>query len=636
MAGRDLTSEQQVEIWKKLHELQAAFPYTATGLCFFAQVIINTLIVGKPDLNRMQADILKFLLTGNKYRMVMAQRGQAKTTLTAIYAVFMLIHFPHYRVVIFSQNSKRAKEIAGWIIKIFYAMPILSFMLPDKYSGDRASIEAFDVHWALRGSDKSPSVACYSIESGAQGARADIIIADDIESLQNSRTMGGREILMDSSLEFESINQFGSIIYLGTPQSTESIYNWLPGRGYQVRIWTGRYPNPAQMAYYGDRLAPIIRRDIEDHPELQYGGGLDGSLGQPTCPEMYNNDTLNEKEMTQGKAKFMLQFMLNTGLSDADRYPLRLSDCVVANFSVQQGPVMPIWASGPQTLWQTAPKYGARNSDRFYFPMAVSYDMGQFERTVMFIDPAGGGKNGDETGYAIIKLHGTTVYLWEAGGVKGGYGIPELEALVQIAKRSNCKEVFIESNYGNGAHIAAIKPYFERDWPVTIEGVHSTGQKELRIIDNLEPVMSTHRFVVRQEVVQADWDSIQQYPADMRMAYSLFHQMANITREKDCLRHDDRLEAVAAAVAVVVENLDYDQLKQVVQRQVKQQQRFFDIIRDPKAMVEYMTNMTLGITADAAMDVSRGFQKLGNRFSGALGSASTKAGKALGRRSWGG
>lgn len=89
------------------------------------------------------------------------------------------MHLPHYRILVFSQNGKRAKEIAGWVIKIFYAIEVLDLLLPDTYAGDRSSIEAFDVHWCFRGDDKSPSVACYSIESGAQGARADLILADD-------------------------------------------------------------------------------------------------------------------------------------------------------------------------------------------------------------------------------------------------------------------------------------------------------------------------------------------------------------------------------------------------------------------------------------------------------------------------
>lgn len=624
MAGQFLSNDDQVVKERQMVELREEFPFTVEGLCYFAQVIINMTIVGNPNLNRMQADILKFLFNGHKYRMVMAQRGQAKTTLTAIYCVFMLIHRPHYRIVVFSQNSKRAKEIAGWIIKIFNAMEILEFMRPDKYAGDRASIESFDVHWYFRGTDKSPSVACYSIESGAQGSRADIIIADDIESLQNSRTVGGRDWLMEQTLEFESINQFGDIIYLGTPQSVESIYNWLPSRGYVIRIWTGRYPTVDQMDYYANKLAPIISLDMERDASLRVGGGLDGSMGQPTCPEMYDNDLLNEKELAQGKAKFMLQFMLNTGLADADRYPLRLSDLIVSPFSKERGTVMPIWCQNSSCVWEGAPKFGTRKTDVFYYPMQVTYDMGAFERTVMYIDPAGGGKNGDETAYAIIKLMGTCVYIYDIGAVAGGYGEEALSLLVAAAKNAECKEVFIENNYGNGAHVAAIKPFFERDWPVMLEAVQESGQKELRIIDVLEPVLSTHRLIVRPEVVEKDLATIQGYSADKRMSYSLFYQLANITREKDCLKHDDRLDALAGAVRQIVESLDYDQLKVVMQRQIKQGQRWQKLMSSPTQMVDYFTAMTLGVSSEVALGAQSLSRKIGNRFGGGCGKSRRK------------
>ena len=615
MSGQYLSVNDKVEREQKIVELREMFPNTIEGLCFFAQVIINMTIVGDNNLNRMQADILHWLFLGHKYRMVMAQRGQAKTTLTAIYCVFMLIHKPHYRVVIFSQNSKRAKEIAGWVIKIFNAMDFLDFMRPDKYAGDRASIESFDVHWYFRGQDKSPSVACYSIESGAQGSRADLIIADDIESLQNSRTVGGREWLMEQTLEFESINQFGDIVYLGTPQSVESIYNWLPSRGYQVRIWTGRYPTLPQMEYYGDRLAPILVNDMQGNDRLREGGGLDGSMGQPTCPEMYDNDLLNEKELAQGKAKFMLQFMLNTGLADADKYPLKISDLIVSSFSKHKGQVMPIWCEGSASLWESAPKFGTRKTDVFYYPMQVEYDMGSFERTVMYIDPAGGGLNdGDETAYAIIKLMGTCIYIYDIGAVKGGYSPEALTTLVSAAKNAECKEVFIENNYGNGAHVAAIKPYFERDYPVQIEAVQESGQKELRIIDVLEPVISTHRLIVRPEVVQRDMDTVQGYNTGVRMNFSLFHQLSNITRDKGCLKHDDRLDALAGAVRQVVEDLDYDQLKVVMQRQVKQGQRWTKVMSSPTMMADYMTAITLGVSSEVALGAQNASRRLGNGF----------------------
>ena len=173
--------------------------------------------------------------------------------------------------MIVSQTAKRAEEIAGWVIKIFRGLDFLEFMLPDIYAGDKASIKGFEVHYTLRGSDKSPSVACYSIESGMQGARADIILADDVESLQNSRTAAGRALLEDLTKEFESINQYGDIIYLGTPQSVNSIYNNLPARGYQIRIWPGRYPTLEQEACYGDFLAPMIIQDMMEDPGLRLG-----------------------------------------------------------------------------------------------------------------------------------------------------------------------------------------------------------------------------------------------------------------------------------------------------------------------------------------------------------------------------
>lgn len=227
-----------------------------------------------------------------------------------------------------------------------------------------------------------------------------------------------------------------------------------------------------------------------------------------------------------------------------------------------------------------------------------------------------GGKNdGDETAYAIIKLMGTCIYLYDIGFCKGGYQEEDLMKLVMACKNADCKEVFIENNYGNGAHVAALKPYFEREWPVILEPVQESGQKELRIIDVLEPVMSTHRFIVRPEVVVKDLESIQAYSAERRMSFSLFYQMANITRDKNCLRHDDRLDALAGAVRQVVENLDYDQLKVVMQRQIKQGQRWHTIMSNPSMMVDYMTSLTLGVTGEAALNISSRAQKLGNRFS---------------------
>ena len=107
-----------------------------------------------------------------------------------------------------------------------------------------------------------------------------------------------------------------------------------------------------------------------------------------------------------------------------------------------------------------------------------------------------------------------------------------------------------------------LKPYFTKSYPVTLEEVRHSKQKELRIIDTLEPVMNQHRLVIDREVIQKDYDSIQKYPNDIAQRYSLFYQMTRITKDRGALAHDDRLDALAMATAYWVEQMagDADEL----------------------------------------------------------------------------
>lgn len=594
MAKARESQQEALARWEQLRELQEAFPYTVGGLLSFAQVVINTLITGNPDLNRVQADILKFLFSGNKYRMVEAQRGQAKTTIAAIYAVFRIIHEPHKRIMIVSQTAKRAEEIAGWVIKIFRGLDFLGFMLPDIYAGDKASIKGFEVHYTLRGSDKSPSVACYSIEAGMQGARADIILADDVESLQNSRTAQGRALLEDLTKEFESINQYGDIIYLGTPQSVNSIYNNLPARGYQIRIWPGRYPTIEQEACYGDFLAPMLMQDMMDDPNIRFGYGIDGTQGAPTCPEMYDDEKLIEKEISQGTAKFQLQFMLNTRLMDADRYPLRLNNLILMSFGTDDVPEMPTWSNDSLNLISDAPRFGNKPTDYLYRPVSRPYNWKPIQRRIAYIDPAGGGKNGDETGVAIVFLLGTFLYVYKVFGVPGGYSEKALSRIVGEVKSAKVREVFIEKNFGHGAFEAVIKPYFERDWPVSLEEDYATGQKEARIIETLEPLLSAHRIIFNSEMIRWDIESVAHYPLEIRMSYSLFGQMSNITLEKGALRHDDRLDALYGAVRQLTSQIDYDEVTRINRLRMQETRDYLLMMHDPRARREFFTGESDG------------------------------------------
>lgn len=589
MAERTMSGDEQIKRYTALEQVQEAFPNTLDGFLVFAQTCINLLIRGNPDLNEIQADICKWLFLGPQFRMVQAQRGQAKTTLTAIYAVFRLIHDPKLRILIFSAGGKMSKEIASFVIQILNGLDFLWMLRADKNAGDRESIEGYDIHWLFKGVEKSPSVKCMGVDSSAQGSRADLLIADDIESMKNSRTVVTRDVLEDLTKEFESICSEGEIIYLGTPQSIESIYNNLPARGYHIRIWPGRFPTEEEEMAYNGYLAPLILEKMAKDPSLRSGGGIGGKMGKPTCPEMFPEDRLLEKQISQGSAKFQLQFMLNTNLSDQERYPLKIENLIIADFNVDKGPVLPVWSNDIRNMYQSA-TVGAKY--RLFRAVNRVYEYREFDQTIMYIDPAGGGKNGDEMGYAIIKLIGAYIYISSVGGVPGGYEEEKLIDLVNVAKKWGAKTVCIEKNFGNGAHANMMKPLFAReDWPVILEEVYETGQKELRIIDVVEPLLTSHRLIMSPEAVESDASSVNRYPIDLRTTYRFLHQMSMLTRDRNCLRHDDRLDALAGAIRYVVEKLDFDTQVQIEAKRRAEELDKLRVWNDPISRREWLTGV---------------------------------------------
>jgi hypothetical protein len=96
-------------------------------------------------------------------------------------------------------------------------------------------------------------------------------------------------------------------------------------------------------------------------------------------------------------------------------------------------------------------------------------------------------------------------------------------------------------------------------YPCTVEEVRHSQQKELRIIDTLEPVMSTHRLVVDQKLIQKDYDTARD------PKYALFYQLTRVTKDRGALIHDDRLDALAIAVNYWTEHMARDNDKAVSQ-----------------------------------------------------------------------
>jgi hypothetical protein len=480
--------------------------------------------LGLPNPAPIQYDVAEFIQNGPSRRMVQAMRGFGKSYMTAGYAAWRLMHNPDMTVMCLSAVQNRAREFIRLTRRLVEEMDCLRHLKPGMW--DRDGADRFDVGCRTVTS-KDPSVAAYGIKAMVTGAHVDLIICDDVEIIENSGTVEARETLYTKLMELENVlNPGGEILYLGTPQTEESVYNKL-AKHYDCRRWPARIPSPDNELAH-KYLAPYVVGQMSVE-----------TMNRPTYPEYYPEDVLAEREAIMGPSMFALQMLLDTTLADQDRYPLKLRDLIVYDCVGHMAPRQILW--GTQNPAQIeSPGLG---NDKFYRESWADKDWAEFEDTVMYVDPSGRGT--DETGYAVGRLLNGTVYVPETGGFAGGHDPDTLSGLAGVAVKYGVRRIVCESNFGDGMFTKLLQPVVAKavTVPCAVEEVRSTGQKERRILEILEPVIANHRLVIDPKVARDT---------------TLMHQMTRLTRDRGSLVHDDRIEALSGVVGLFRDSMQVD------------------------------------------------------------------------------
>jgi len=506
--------------------------------------------LGLPNPTPVQYDFAYNLQHGNLRQVLEAYRGAGKSWITSAFVLWLLLNDPDLSVLVVSASKGRSDDFTTFTLRLILEVPMLQHLIPKR--NQRQSKVSFDV--GPSSAKHAPSVKSVGITGQLAGSRADVIIADDVEVPNNSLTQTMRDKLSEAIKEFDAILKPGDqsrIFYLGTPQTEMSIYNLLPERGYSVKVWPARVPTEDKLDKYEGRLAEFIYKMIEDGAEA----------GTPVDPLRFDDLDLMAREASYGRSGFALQFMLDTSLSDAERYPLKLSDLIIMDVDTDTAPTNLVWGSGKDQVIEDLPNVGF-TGDRFHSPIFISESWTPYDGALLTIDPSGRG--GDETGYAITKMLHGRIYLVEAGGLRGGYDKTTLQTLANIAAKHKVNEVLIESNFGDGMFSELFRPVLKKVWSCTVDEVRHHTMKEARIIDTLEPVMNQHKLVVNRSLISEDYQSTADYATERAAHYQLLHQLTRITNERGALVHDDRLEAVYMGVAYWVERVgvDEEQLKE--------------------------------------------------------------------------
>ena len=148
----------------------------------------------------------------------------------------------------------------------------------------------------------------------------------------------------------------------------------------------------------------------------------------------------------------------------------------------------------------------------------------------------------------------------------------------------------IETNFGDGIVGELFKKHLiNTKQHINIEEVRANVRKEDRIIDSLEPVLNQHRLIIDRGVIDWDYASNKDSPAEERLLYMLFYQMSRMCREKRAVKHDDRLDCLAQGVKYFTDALSISAQDQIALRKKEEWDNMLaEFLDDPQASANHM------------------------------------------------
>ena len=498
----------------------------------FLALVWKSLDLPRPT--RAQIAIATYLQNGPKRLQISAFRGLGKSWIAAAFALWILYRDKDKKIMVVSASKQRADDFTIFCQKCLIEIPWLQHLTP-KDDDQRWSRVSFDVYGCRPA--QSPSVKSVGITGQITGSRADVILFDDVEVPSNSATDMMREKLLQLVTEGESVltpREDSRIVFLGTPQTTFTIYRTLRERNYLPMVWPARYPKT--LVGYEDILAPELQADIDKQ-------GLEALAWKPTDTR-FSELNLLEREQSMSRSNFMLQFQLDTSLSDAQKFPLKIADIIALPLDGNVGPSSLVWRTDKSTLLDLP--CVALPGDRWYGPQETGPSV-PFGETIVAVDPSGRGK--DETVALVLSQINGNLFLREIYASQDGYSDKTLCGILRMAGKFKATKVLIESNFGDGLVMEVMKKHaIEMKVGVEFEEVRSTTRKEDRIIDTMEPVLNQHRLVVDSRLVTWDYQSNHDMAPEERLPRMLMYQLTRMCREKGAVKHDDRLDCLSLGV----------------------------------------------------------------------------------------
>lgn len=179
--------------------------------------------LGTPALHRRVLRWLESMLSDGEQRLLlMAFRGAGKSTLVGLFCAWRLYRAPETRILVLAADHALATRMVATVRRILARHPLCGALLPQgndgSWAADRFTVER---HAVLR----DASMMAAGIGGNITGARAELIVCDDVEVAGNCDTDAKRAELRERLTEAEFILvPGGTVLFVGTPHTTESLY----------------------------------------------------------------------------------------------------------------------------------------------------------------------------------------------------------------------------------------------------------------------------------------------------------------------------------------------------------------------------------------------------------------------------
>ena len=253
---------------------------------------------------------------GDQKLLLMAFRGAGKSTLAAVYIGWLLWCRPELRILVIAAEQELANKMVRNVRRLIEQHPLTTGLKPkrpEEWAADRFSVNR-------ESTGRDPSLLARGIYANITGARADLVLLDDVEVPGNCDSVLKRAELRNRISEIDYVlTPDGTQLYIGTPHHFFSIYarKARPEAGEDVAFLDG-----------------FLRKEIPIHD----------ADGTPAWPERFGKTVIENLRRRHGPAKFMSQMMLQPVNSTRLRLNPDLLKPYEAELDLRQG-------NGETSLW---------------------------------------------------------------------------------------------------------------------------------------------------------------------------------------------------------------------------------------------------------------------------------------------